>query len=60
MLNIWFITGSSRGLGLSIAEAALNLGDSVIATARKPEQLEALVEKYGSSRVLPLALDDRQ
>lgn len=57
MPNFWFITGSSRGLGLSIAEAALNLGDSVIATARKPEQLEALVEKYGSSRVLPLALD---
>lgn len=57
MTRIWFITGSSRGLGLAITEAALNNGDSVIATARKPEQLAGLVQKYGSDRILPLALD---
>ncbi|KAJ5746929.1 3-oxoacyl- reductase [Penicillium nucicola] len=57
MTRIWFITGSSRGLGLSITEAALDNGDSVIATARKPEQLNHLLEKYGSDRVLPMALD---
>ncbi|KAJ5742012.1 Bcboa17 [Penicillium manginii] len=56
-MKVWFITGSSRGLGLAIAEAALNNGDSVIATARKPEQLANLVEKFGSDRVLPVALD---
>ncbi|KAJ5289486.1 uncharacterized protein N7443_009739 [Penicillium atrosanguineum] len=57
MTKIWFITGSSRGLGLAIAEAALNNGDSVIATARKPEQLADLVKKFGNERVLPVALD---
>ncbi|KAJ5909853.1 Bcboa17 [Penicillium tannophilum] len=57
MTRIWLITGSSRGLGLSIAEAALNSGDAVIATARKPEHLADLVKKYGNDRVLPVALD---
>ncbi|KAJ5998831.1 Bcboa17 [Penicillium sp. IBT 35674x] len=57
MTRIWLITGSSRGLGLSIAEAALNSGDAVIATARKPEQLADLVKKYGNDRVHPVALD---
>lgn len=57
MPRTWLITGSSRGLGLAITEAALNAGNSVIATARKPEQLKGLVQKYGSNRVFPLALD---
>ncbi|KAJ5639466.1 Bcboa17 [Penicillium longicatenatum] len=57
MTRVWFITGSSRGLGRAIAEIALDNGDSVIATARKPEQLAELVEKYGNDRVLPVALD---
>ncbi|MCD9195151.1 SDR family NAD(P)-dependent oxidoreductase [Streptomyces albireticuli] len=52
----WFITGSSRGLGRSLAVAALEAGDQVAATARKPEQLADLVEKFGD-KVLPLALD---
>jgi NAD(P)-dependent dehydrogenase (short-subunit alcohol dehydrogenase family) len=57
MSNVWFITGTSRGLGLAIAEAALNSGASVIATARNPSQLDNLVSKYGADKVLPLALD---
>ncbi|KAJ5602263.1 Bcboa17 [Penicillium lagena] len=56
-MRVWFITGSSRGLGLAIAEAALNYGDSVIATAREPRQLTHLVEKYGPDRVFSVALD---
>ncbi|MFE0045599.1 SDR family NAD(P)-dependent oxidoreductase [Streptomyces albireticuli] len=52
----WFITGSSRGLGRSLTVAALEAGDQVAATARKPEQLADLVEKFGD-KVLPLALD---
>lgn len=54
--QVWFITGSSRGFGLALASAALEAGDSVVATARRPEQLSSLVEKYGQ-RVLPMALD---
>ncbi|KAB8226262.1 hypothetical protein BDV33DRAFT_55143 [Aspergillus novoparasiticus] len=57
MKRVWFITGCSRGLGLAIAEAALNAGDSIIATARRPEQLAGLTEKYGGDRVFTLALD---
>ena len=56
MVNVWFVTGSSRGLGREIVEAALNAGDRVVATARKPEQLKDLSEKFGD-RVLALALD---
>ena len=46
MARVWFITGSSRGLGRSLTEAVLVKGDQVVATARKPEQLDDLVEKY--------------
>ena len=48
MLKVWFITGSSRGLGRSLAEAVLAHGDLLVATARNPEQLGDLVERYGS------------
>lgn len=57
MPEVWFITGCSRGLGFEIAQAALESGASLVATARNPEQLGPLVEKHGSDRVLPLALD---
>lgn len=56
MNNVWFITGSSRGLGRSLTEAVLASGGQVAATARKPEQLASLVAQYGS-QILPLALD---
>jgi NAD(P)-dependent dehydrogenase (short-subunit alcohol dehydrogenase family) len=52
----WFITGSSRGFGRALTVAALEAGDQVVATARKPDQLDDLVQKYGD-RVLPVALD---
>ena len=54
--RVWFITGSSRGLGLAFTEAALTRGDSVVATARSPEALEVLVKEHGD-RVFPLSLD---
>ena len=52
----WFITGSSRGFGRELAIAALSAGDRVAATARHPEQLTDLVERFGD-RVLVLPLD---
>lgn len=52
----WFITGSSRGFGRALAIAALEAGDQVVATARKPEQLDDLVQQHGD-RILPVALD---
>src|ERR1700727_1162326 len=56
MQQTWFITGSSRGLGRALVRAALDAGDLVVATARRPEQLADFAERYGD-RVLPLALD---
>ena len=46
MSKIWFITGSSRGLGRSLTEAVLNTGDKVAATARNLNDLKDFVEKY--------------
>ncbi|KJZ69083.1 hypothetical protein HIM_11533 [Hirsutella minnesotensis 3608] len=57
MAKVWFITGSSRGLGLAIAERALESGASVIGTARDPGQLKHLTLKYGADKFLPVALD---
>ena len=54
--KIWFITGASRGFGRVWAEAALERGDKVAATARSVASLATLKEKYGD-RVLTLKLD---
>ena len=56
MSKVWFITGASKGFGREWTEAALERGDRVAATARRPETLDDLVEKYGDA-VLPLQLD---
>lgn len=56
MQKTWFITGSSRGFGRELVVAALEAGDRVAATARRPEQLDDLAARYGD-RILPLALD---
>lgn len=54
--KVWFITGASRGFGRVWAEAALERGDKVAATARSVDSLAGLKEKYGES-VLTLELD---
>src|SRR3954447_2114168 len=56
MSQVWFVTGSSRGFGRALVRAALEAGDRVAATARKPEQLDDLVAEY-DDRVFPIALD---
>ena len=56
MTKVWFITGSSRGLGKSLTEAVLATGNKVVATARNPEQLKDLDEKY-PNKMLALQLD---
>jgi NAD(P)-dependent dehydrogenase (short-subunit alcohol dehydrogenase family) len=56
MRKIWFVTGSSRGFGREIVEAALKRGDRVVATARNPGQLDDLAKAYGE-HVLTLGLD---
>jgi NAD(P)-dependent dehydrogenase (short-subunit alcohol dehydrogenase family) len=58
MAKVWLITGSGNGLGRDIAEAALAAGDSVIAGARRTEELAPLVAQYGE-RVKPVTLEVR-
>jgi NAD(P)-dependent dehydrogenase (short-subunit alcohol dehydrogenase family) len=56
MSKVWFITGTSKGFGRVWAEAALERGDRVVATARDAGTLTPLAEAYGDL-VLPLSLD---
>jgi NAD(P)-dependent dehydrogenase (short-subunit alcohol dehydrogenase family) len=58
MAKVWLITGSGNGLGRDIAEAALAAGDSVVAGARRTEELAPLVAQYGE-RVKPVSLEVR-
>lgn len=57
MTKVWLITGSSRGLGRALAEAVLQAGDFLVATARDATQLDDLVTRHGSNRVLAVALN---
>jgi NAD(P)-dependent dehydrogenase (short-subunit alcohol dehydrogenase family) len=56
MKQVWFVTGSSRGFGRALVRAALEAGDLVAATARRPEQLAGLTAEYGDA-IHPIALD---
>ncbi|MFI5845740.1 SDR family NAD(P)-dependent oxidoreductase [Catenuloplanes sp. NPDC051500] len=56
MTKVWFFTGTSSGFGRLWAEAALERGDRVVATARNTAPLDALVTRFGDA-VLPLELD---
>src|SRR6202166_1857780 len=58
MSKVWLITGSGNGLGRDIAEAALTAGESVVAGARRTEELAPLVAQYGE-RVKPVKLEVR-
>ena len=58
MPKVWLITGSGNGLGRDIAEAALAAGGSVVAGARRTEELAPLVAQYGG-RVKPVSLEVR-
>jgi len=54
-LKTWFITGASRGFGLLIAKLALERGDNVVATARKPEAVKNVFGAH--ERLLALPVD---
>ncbi|SFK54869.1 SDR family NAD(P)-dependent oxidoreductase [Lysobacter sp. cf310] len=57
--QVWLVTGSSRGLGRQIVEAALAAGERVVATARDPDSLADLVARYpGQVRAVALDVTD--
>jgi NAD(P)-dependent dehydrogenase (short-subunit alcohol dehydrogenase family) len=54
--RVWLITGCSTGFGRELVLAALDAGDQVMATARRPETLAGLAE-IGGGRLSTAALD---
>ncbi|MGW3287218.1 oxidoreductase [Streptomyces sp. NPDC001002] len=52
----WLVTGASAGLGRELVVAALNRGDRVVATSRRPERLDDLACEHGD-RLFAVALD---
>ncbi len=55
MSKVILITGAGRGLGTDIAREALAAGHQVVATGRRPEKVQELLEE--SSNLLVAALD---
>ncbi len=53
---VWFITGASKGFGQALAEAVLNRGHGVVATSRRPRDLQSLADQF-PDRVLAVKLD---
>ncbi|RDX47368.1 NAD(P)-binding protein [Lentinus brumalis] len=56
-IRVWFITGSSQGLGRALLEEVLEAGERAVATARRPEALSDLSQRYPASQLLVVALD---
>jgi NAD(P)-dependent dehydrogenase (short-subunit alcohol dehydrogenase family) len=54
--RVWFITGTSSGLGRALAQAALDRGDRVAATARSTDHIADLEREY-AGRAVALRLD---
>ncbi|SFB93754.1 oxidoreductase [Spirosoma endophyticum] len=54
--QIWFVTGASKGLGLSLVKQLLDNGFSVAATSRNRDDLRQAVGST-DARFLPLAVD---
>jgi NAD(P)-dependent dehydrogenase (short-subunit alcohol dehydrogenase family) len=52
--QVWFITGTNKGMGAEIAKEALKEGYKVVATARDPEGTEKILGPSPNLLVLPL------
>ncbi|MCP9270897.1 SDR family NAD(P)-dependent oxidoreductase [Mycolicibacterium arenosum] len=57
MSRTWFITGGTPGnFGMAFAEAALETGDRVVLTSRRPQELTTWTQQY-ADRVLVVPMD---
>jgi NAD(P)-dependent dehydrogenase (short-subunit alcohol dehydrogenase family) len=50
--RVWFITGSSDGIGRALTEAVLARGERVVVTARRPERVRDLIERYPAQALI--------
>lgn len=55
--KVWFITGASKGMGLSLVKKLIIAGYSVAATSRKSQHLIDAVGHVEGPRFLPLEVD---
>jgi len=55
--KVWYITGASQGLGLSLVKQLLSTGYRVAATSRSASELQKAVGPKDSLRFLPLEVD---
>lgn len=58
--KVWFITGASKGLGLSLAKRLLTEGEKVVATSRSLEDLKNAVGEHENFLPLILNLTDEK
>ncbi|CAM3442949.1 SDR family oxidoreductase [Sphingobacterium prati] len=55
--KVWFITGASKGMGLSLVKKLIEKGYSVAATSRKSVHLIDAVGHFDEQQFLPLEVD---
>lgn len=55
--KVWFITGASKGLGLSLVKKLIENGYKVAATSRKSQSLIDAVGNFDEQQFLPLEVD---
>ena len=54
--RVWFVTGASKGLGLSLVKQLLNAGYQVAATSRKAKNIEDVIATH-KENLLALTVD---
>lgn len=60
MSRVWVITGASRGIGLEIARAAVEAGDSVVAAVRTPTNFDRAAFPASHLEVVSLDVTSQQ
>ncbi|MDB5158379.1 MAG: short-chain dehydrogenase/reductase [Mucilaginibacter sp.] len=55
--KVWYITGASKGLGLSLVKKLLQAGHKVAATSRTISALKAVIGDVAADLFLPLEVD---
>lgn len=55
--KVWYVTGASQGLGLTLVKQLLESGYRVAATSRHAQKLQDAVGVIDGDRFLPLAVD---
>ena len=55
--KVWFVTGASKGMGLSLVKRLIRSGYRVAATSRKSQSLIDAIGDFGGQQFLPLQVD---